>query len=84
MSREGAPNQRQKPSPASGTPILVWLVYGAGVLGATIFVFSILFTVGASVLGGAGYNVSPIGFVLWGAVVAAAVVTWYVRRRQRR
>jgi hypothetical protein len=83
MSREGAPNQRETPSPAAGTPILVWLVYGAGILGAALFVFSFLFTAGAYFFGGSGYSVSPFAFVFWGAIVLAAVVTWYLRRRQR-
>jgi hypothetical protein len=52
MSREGAPSNKPKARApaASGTPIWVWLLYGLGILAAAIFVFSILFTLGALLL----------------------------------
>lgn len=87
MSREGPPASKPKAAPAAGTPIWVWLVYGLGILAAAIFVFSILFTLGALVLSDdvpVTYDVSAPAIVLWGGLVLAAAVTWYLRRRQRR
>jgi hypothetical protein len=81
LSREGAPSQVPKPTTASGTPIWVWLVYGLGVFAALIIVLSILFTAGAHFLGGSGYKTSPLAFVLWGGLVAVALVVWFSRRR---
>jgi hypothetical protein len=85
VSREGAGEKSKKP-PAAGTPIWVWVVYVVGILAAAIFVFSILFTLGAVLLSddvGVTYDVSPLAIVLWGGLALAAVVTWVVRRRQR-
>jgi hypothetical protein len=87
MSREGAPAKQQKPPVAAGTPIWVWLLYGLGILAAAIFVFSLLFTLGALVLSDdvpVTYDVSIPAMVLWGGLTVAAAVTWFVRRRQRR
>jgi hypothetical protein len=81
MSREGA--KRPEPAARAGTPIWVWVVYGLGILAATIFAFSILFTAGAHFLGGSGYHASPRAFVLWGVLLALAVVTWVLRRGRR-
>ena len=36
------------PKPTGGTPIWVWVVYSLGIFAAAIFVFSILFTAGAT------------------------------------
>jgi hypothetical protein len=87
VSREGASDQKSKPSRASGTPIWVWVVYGLGILAAAIFAFSVLFTLGAVLLSdddvGVTYDVSALAFVLWGALILVAVVTWVARRRQR-
>ena len=86
MSREGAPNSQAKPERAAGTPIWVWVVYVFGILAAAIFAFSLLFTLGAVLLSDdveATYDISTPAFVLWGALILAAVVTWVVRRRQR-
>ena len=90
MSREGAPSQqdqREKPERAAGTPIWVWLVYVLGGLGAAVFAFSGLFTLGALVLSNdvpVGADVSTPAVVLWGALIVVAVVTWILRRRSRR
>ena len=89
MSREGAPSKQSEPKkpPAAGTPIWVWLVYGLGLLSAAIFAFSALFTAGALLLSDdvpVSYDFSAPATILWGALVLAAVVTWVVRRRQRR
>jgi hypothetical protein len=65
----------------------VWVVYAFGILAGAIFVFSALFTLGALVLSddvSVGTNVSTPAIVLWGGLIVAAVVTWVVRRRQRR
>lgn len=86
MSRQGAPSNQPRPQPAAGTPIWVWLVYGLGILAAAIFVFSLLFTLGAAVLSEdvpVAYDVSWLAIALWGGFVAAALVTWLVRRRPR-
>jgi hypothetical protein len=87
VSREGAGEKSPKAPPAAGTPIWVWVVYTLGILAAAIFVFSILFTLGALVLSDdvpVTYDVSAPAIVLWGGLIVAAAVTWFVRRRQRR
>jgi hypothetical protein len=87
VSREGAPSKQPKRQPAAGTPIWVWVVYAFGILAGAIFVFSALFTLGALVLSNdvpVGTDVSTPAIVLWGGLIVAAVVTWIVRRRQRR
>ena len=87
MSREGAPSKQLKPQPAAGTPIWVWVVYAFGIFAVAIFAFSALFTLGALVLSSdvpVATNVSTPAIVLWGGLIVAAVVTWIVRRRQRR
>jgi hypothetical protein len=65
----------------------VWVVYAFGLFAGAIFVFSALFTLGALVLSNdvpVGTSVSTPAIVLWGGLIVAAVVTWTVRRRQRR
>ena len=88
MSREGAGDKKPKQPPPAGTPIWVWVIYGFGILAATIFVFSALFTFGALYLSDTGsgfsWRASIPAVVLWSALILAAVITWVVRRRQRR
>jgi len=87
VSREGSPSKQPKSQPAAGTPIWVWLVYGLGILAAAIIVFSVLFTLGARLLSddvAVGYDFSLPATILWGGLVLAALVTYVVRRRQRR
>jgi hypothetical protein len=87
VSREGAPSNKPKSEPAAGTPIWVWLIYAFGILAAAIFAFSLLFTLGALVLSNdvpVGTDVQLPAIILWGGLIVAAVVTWIVRRRQRR
>ena len=87
VSREGAPSSKPKAPPAAGTPIWVWLLYGLGILAAAIFAFSLLFTAGAYLLSDdvpVTFDVSGPAVILWSALIVAAVVTWVVRRRQRR
>ncbi len=84
VSRGGVGDKSAEARPKAGTPIWVWLVYGVGILAAAIIVFSVLFTAGAYFLGGSGYSVSPGAFVLWGGLYLVAVVTFLVRRRNRR
>ena len=88
MSREGAGDQKPKQPPAAGTPIWVWVIYGFGILAATVFVFSVLFTLGALYLsdegGGFSWRASIPAITLWSALILAAVITFVVRRRQRR
>jgi hypothetical protein len=70
-----------------GTPIWVWVVYSLGILAATIFVFSILFTAGAYFLSDdvdVTFDVSMLAIVLWGGLMALAVGLWFWRRRQGR
>lgn len=65
----------------------MWVVYAFGILAGAIFLFSALFTLGALVLSNdvpVSTNVSTPAIVLWGGLIVAAVVTWIVRRRQRR
>jgi len=65
----------------------VWVVYGLGIFAGAIFVFSTLFTLGALVLSNdvpVATNISAPAIVLWGGLIVAAVVTWILRRRQRR
>jgi hypothetical protein len=86
VSREGAPSKQPKAAPPAGTPIWVWVVYAFGILAAAIFVFSALFTIGALVLSDdvpVGTDISTPAIVLWGGLIVAAIVTWFVRRRQR-
>ncbi len=87
MTREGAPSKQPKATVAAGTPIWVWLIYGLGIIAAVIFAFSLLFTLGAAVLSDedvpVSYDVSWLAIVLWGAFVAAALATWFVRKRRR-
>jgi len=62
--------------------VLVWVVYGLGTLAALVLILSALFSAG-------GYfgsedttvDVSPAAVVVWGGLVALAVVTWLWRRR---
>ena len=88
MSREGAPSkQSTKSQPAAGTPIWVWVVYGLGILAGAVIAFSLLFTLGARVLSGdvpVGYDFSWPATIIWGGLALAAIVTYVVRRRQRR
>jgi hypothetical protein len=87
VSREGAGDKRPKSPPAAGTPVWVWVIYGFGILAAAIFAFSVLFTAGAVLLSDdvpVTYDVSAPATILWSALILAAVITWIVRRRQRR
>lgn len=86
MSREGAGGKKEQAAPAAGTPIWVWLVYGLGILAAAIFAFSLLFTAGAYLLSDdvpVTLDISAPAIVLWGALIVAALVTWFTRRRKR-
>jgi hypothetical protein len=87
VSREGAPSKQPKSTPAAGTPIWVWVLYAFGILAGAIFLFSVLFTLGAALLARdvpVSYDFSVPATILWGGLVLAAVVTFVVRRRQRR
>ncbi len=65
--------------------MLVSVVYGLGILAALVLIVSALFSAG-------GYfgsddtrvEVSPVAVVVWGGLVALAVVTWLWRRRRGR
>jgi len=75
------------PKPTDGTPIWVWVVYSLGILAATIFLFSILFTAGAYFLSDdvdVTLDVSTLAIVLWGGLMALAGGVWVWRRRQSR
>ena len=66
-----------------GTPVWVWVVYGLGILAATIFAFSLLFLLfayAATGSGGFGIHVSDAAFVTWLALAVAAAVTFVWRR----
>ena len=70
---------------AQKRPLLVWIVYGLGVLGAAVVVLSALFSAG-------GYfgsddteiDVSLLAVVVWGALIVIAAATWLWRRRGAR
>ena len=75
---------RTRTQPAAGRrnrSVLVWIVYGLGLVAALILIVSALFTAG-------GYfgsddtavDVSPVALVFWGGLVALAVATWLWRR----
>jgi hypothetical protein len=86
VSREGAPSNKPKTPSAAGTPIWVWLIYALALFAVAVFVFSLLFTLGALVLSDdvpVTYDISAPAIVLWGGLILAAVVTWAYRRRQR-
>lgn len=79
---------RTRPEPsvsAHGTPVLVWIVYGLGLVAALILIVSALFTAG-------GYfgsddtavDVSPVALVVWGGLAALAFATWLWRRLKGR
>lgn len=65
--------------------ILLWIVYGLGLVAALILIVSGLFTAG-------GYfgsddtavNVSPVALVVWGGLAVLAVATWLWRRLRGR
>jgi LPXTG-motif cell wall-anchored protein len=83
VSRGGA---KRASEPTGGTPIWVWVVYALGLLAAAIFAFSILFTFGAYLLSddvGVTFDVSVLGIVVWGALLAIAggLLLWRRRRR---
>jgi uncharacterized membrane-anchored protein len=83
MSREGA-ERKIDSTPTGGTPIWVWIVYGLGILAATIFVLSVLFVLGAYIASDDApvtYDVSTLAVALWGGLILLAVVTWFARRR---
>ena len=88
MSRDGAPSkQAAKSQPAAGTPIWVWVIYAFGILAGAVIAFSLLFTLGARALSSdveVGYDFSWPAAILWGGLALAAIVTYVVRRRQRR
>jgi hypothetical protein len=65
------------------TPIWVWVVYGLGLLAATIFAISLLFLLFAYATtggGGFGIHVSDVAFVIWLALAVTAAVTFVWRR----
>ena len=84
MSRLARTRSEPTTSPRR-TPVLVWFVYGLGVLAALILIASALFTAG-------GYfgsddtavDTSPVAIVVWGGLLALAVVTWTWRRLKGR
>ena len=87
MSRDGAPSKQSKPERPAGTPIWVWVIYAFGILGAAVALFSVIVTLGAALLARdvpvtSDYSVPAT--IRWGGLLLAAVVTWVVRRRQRR
>ncbi|GIU93747.1 MAG: hypothetical protein KatS3mg012_0204 [Gaiellaceae bacterium] len=86
MSREGAQRRAASEAPTGGTPVWVWLVYGLGILSATILVVSGLFVLGAylgSEDGTVTTNVSVPALVLWSILALVAFVVRLRRRRRR-
>ena len=86
MSRTGArARARTQPAPGRKRPLLVWVVYGLGILAAAVIILSALFSAG-------GYfgsedtvvEVSPLAVVVWGGLIVIAAATWLWRRRGAR
>jgi VIT1/CCC1 family predicted Fe2+/Mn2+ transporter len=71
------------PAPTGGTPVLVWLVYGLGILAVTVVALAALFLLGAYLASGEQLTVrvSAVAVVVWGGLIALAVGTLVVRRR---
>jgi membrane protein YdbS with pleckstrin-like domain len=76
---------RDRPADTRSRSVLVWIVYGLGILAAAVLVASALFAAG-------GYfgsddtvvDVSPVAVAVWGGLVALAAATWLWRRREGR
>ena len=76
---------RDRPADTRSRSVLVWIVYGLGILAAAVLVASALFAAG-------GYfgsddtvvDVSPVAVAVWGGLVAIAAATWLWRRREGR
>jgi hypothetical protein len=60
----------------------VWLVYGLGLVGGTVLLFSALFTAAARAVD-AEHDTSLLPLLPWGALVVVAVAVWISRRRRR-
>jgi hypothetical protein len=82
LSRGGS-STRDRPVATRNRSVVVWMVYGLGILAAAVLVASALFAAG-------GYfgsddtvvDVSPVALVVWGGLVALAAATWLWRRRK--
>lgn len=86
MSRAGAQRREADEATRGGTPIWVWLVYGLGLLSATILVGSGLFVLGAYIGSDddtVTTNVSVLPLLLWSGLALAALVLWLRRRGGR-
>ena len=79
---------KSRPAPREPTrriPVLVWIVYGLGVLAALILIASALFTAGGYFASDdTAVDVSPVAIVVWGGLVALALATWLSRRLRGR
>jgi hypothetical protein len=65
-------------------PLLVWAIYILGGIALAVLVLSALFTAGAffgSDDVDVVLDVSPVAVLVWGGLIALAVVTWLWRRR---
>jgi membrane protein YdbS with pleckstrin-like domain len=65
-------------------PLLVWAIYILGGIAVAVLVLSALFTAGAffgSDDADVVLDVSPLAVLVWGGLIALAVVTWLWRRR---
>jgi membrane protein YdbS with pleckstrin-like domain len=86
VSRAGARSgsRAAAASRARKRPLLVWAIYILGGIAVAVLVLSALFTAGAffgSDDADVVLDVSPLAVLVWGGLIALAVVTWLWRRR---
>jgi uncharacterized membrane protein YidH (DUF202 family) len=87
VSRSTRRTQTPVLATAEKRPLLVWVVYGLGILAAAVFVLSALLTAGTYFRSDdvpVELGVSTLALVVWGGLIALAVGTWFWRRRTGR
>jgi lipopolysaccharide export LptBFGC system permease protein LptF len=65
--------------------LLLWIVYGAGLVAAAVVTASLLFSAGGYFGSDDTYiDVSPLAVAFWFGLIAIAAGTWLYRRRRIR